>query len=90
MWLHLLVRIAPTEMCHLGAQEYTFIDRVALTMKLFMILGALLLPATVEAYTFMSKSDLLVAVAAYDTDPTAAEATYGPIDAAGTSRVSPT
>ena len=57
-------------------------------MKLFMILGALLLPATVEAYTFMSRSDLDVAITAYDADPTAAEATYGPVDGWDVSRIS--
>ena len=57
-------------------------------MKLFMILVSVLLPATVEAqHIFMSKSDLLVAIEAYDTDPTAAEATYGPIDGWDVSRI---
>ena len=56
-------------------------------MKLFMILVSVLLPATVEAYTFMFKSDLLIAIEAYDTDPTAAEATYGPIDGWDVSRI---
>ena len=38
-----------TEMCHLGAQEYTHSSTVALTMKLFMILVSVLLPATVAS-----------------------------------------
>ena len=61
-----------------------------LTMKLFMILVSVLLPATVEArlpQIFMSKSNLLVAIEAYDTNPTAAEATYGPIDGWDVSRI---
>ena len=46
-------------------------------MKLFMILVSVLLPATVEAqHILMSKSNLSMTIEAYDTDPTAAEATY--------------
>ena len=50
MWLHLL--LCTTEMCHLAVRRYTHSSTAALTMKLFMILGALLLPATVEAKTY--------------------------------------
>ena len=59
-------------------------------MKLFMILVSVLLPATVEAQgpqIFMSKSDLLVAIDAYETSPTVAEVTYGPIAGWDVSRI---
>ena len=61
---------------------------VALTMKLLMILVSVLLPATVEAqHIFMSKSNLSTAIDEYDTSPTVAEVTYGPIAGWDVSRI---